>query len=102
SADSKRSWVGLPSRTYSKPAIRSPAGPCWYVVARWIGGAIAPVAASGSAPACTNRVSARIARLLECAARGFERSGDIRLAVRRGHEAGLESGGGKKNAALEH
>src|SRR2546426_6659828 len=35
----------------------SPAGPCSNVVERWIGGAIAPVEGSRSAPACTASVS---------------------------------------------
>src|SRR3546814_3907260 len=44
--------------------MRSAAGPWRKVVDRWIGGATAPVSTSGSAPACTARVSSRIACFL--------------------------------------
>src|SRR5689334_21077242 len=82
--------------------MRSPAGPCLNVVAKWIGGAIAPVVASGSAPAWTNKVSGCMAGLFECPVRRFERVGDVAFAVCGRHKAGLERRGCKVNAALEH
>src|SRR5690606_41740238 len=47
--------------------MRSAAGPCRNVVDKWIGGATAPVSGSVSAPACTARVSSRIACFLVAA-----------------------------------
>ena len=76
-----------------------PAGPWRKVVARWIGGATAPVAGSASLPTWTARVRGSnpprkrsSADLREGAARGVDGRGDRGLVVRAGHEAGLERG----------
>src|SRR5678816_572986 len=69
-ADSRARRLGFASRIYAYPDGNDPSGARSNVVERWIGDATAPVAGSGSAPACTATVSKRT----DCVPRGWSQS----------------------------